>query len=653
MGLAASQARFLAVTARKADCEFRSMQIAQNKLSVTRELQAATETYQNALNATMFVWDGNGSGTDNQAFSYGIMMTPSAYNNYNPYMLTDRGGRIVVTDSIAAAAKAAGIDPDYGGTRDDLHFIKFLAALGKEGIVSNKTMNDLYSATFKNAKYTGLDGQEYTSLGQDVVPVYLDAKGNVLGKVYKNYPINPQQSSSYNWNSFYQNPEIADMPNGCSGIGYVIAYREPGKEYIKDYNSTEIMVSDITAYADSYAEIISSNEALTCAKFYSKIVKSNYDAANGFGSDPMSKNMMSGLNLSQLISAFKDGKIKSVGEDIELDNIVTIESGNASYYNGTKYLGKGNYDLKISDILSGNVIISYEKQESAAKAVAHNYEEYFEQIINEIGVAIGVMKKIQTVKEDGTLVTTIIPADQSYANTFELAKNLTLGEFGKNAVTTTTKNPRDAAKAYNGWQVKEEGSSNYSSAFNLSNMIKYFLTAVTMLEDGFDSNYAIDDKVSKCNFVTSDPSYYWVVRDDSTVSDASILKSDFYMQLFNNLCVNGYKTDERVNEEDYLEQMLKNGSYFISSLNNDGYFYQTRYSDANNSRILVVDDKDAIAVAESEYNYKKIKLTAKEDKLDLEMKNIDMELSSLTAEYDSVKNLIAKSIEKTFKQFEG
>lgn len=57
MGLAASQARFLAITSRKMNCEFQSMQIAQEKLSVTRDLQKASQEYQNSLSATKLVWD--------------------------------------------------------------------------------------------------------------------------------------------------------------------------------------------------------------------------------------------------------------------------------------------------------------------------------------------------------------------------------------------------------------------------------------------------------------------------------------------------------------------------------------------------------------------------------------------------------------------
>ena len=103
MGLAASQARFLAITARKNNCEFRSMEIAQQKLSVTRDLQKAADEYQNSLNATKLVWDadnnGDGTGTSYD-LSYSIMMTPSALNEYDPYLITDTQGKIVLSESM-------------------------------------------------------------------------------------------------------------------------------------------------------------------------------------------------------------------------------------------------------------------------------------------------------------------------------------------------------------------------------------------------------------------------------------------------------------------------------------------------------------------------------------------------------------------------
>ena len=94
---------------------------------------------------------------------------------------------------------------------------------------------------------------------------------------------------------------------------------------------------------------------------------------------------------------------------------------------------------------------------------------------------------------------------------------------------------------------------------------------------------------------------------------------------------------------------MKNGTYFISTIGDDGYFYQGRYTE--NDCVIEVKDEDAIAIAELDYELQKSKLEYKEEKLDLEMKNLDTEISSLSSEYESVKNLISKNVEKIFSQF--
>ena len=76
MGLAASQARFLAITARKSDCEQRSMAIAQEKLSITRELSRISDEYQRALDATKLIWDGETEDGTVYDLSYDVMMNP-------------------------------------------------------------------------------------------------------------------------------------------------------------------------------------------------------------------------------------------------------------------------------------------------------------------------------------------------------------------------------------------------------------------------------------------------------------------------------------------------------------------------------------------------------------------------------------------------
>ena len=56
MGLATEQARFLCITARKADCEYKSTEIAQQKLEITNQLSNVSADYSNALNSTKLIW---------------------------------------------------------------------------------------------------------------------------------------------------------------------------------------------------------------------------------------------------------------------------------------------------------------------------------------------------------------------------------------------------------------------------------------------------------------------------------------------------------------------------------------------------------------------------------------------------------------------
>ena len=112
MGLAASQARFLAITSRKMNCEFQSMQIAQQKLSVTRDLQKAAQDYQSSLNATKLIWDT--SDTCVYVLYYDIMMNPSVLNEFDPFFITDVNGRIVLTKPMFQAAVESGVIDSSG-----------------------------------------------------------------------------------------------------------------------------------------------------------------------------------------------------------------------------------------------------------------------------------------------------------------------------------------------------------------------------------------------------------------------------------------------------------------------------------------------------------------------------------------------------------
>lgn len=150
MGLAASQARLLTITSRKASCESDSMSIAQQKLSITRELATATSDYSNALDATCLVWDTSNCSSDVDTattydFSYDAMYTPSALNGYEPYVLTDRYGSVILNDKMLTAAETAGIASNGSTTPTATGYADFIEALGVQNYISYTQVDTLTS----------------------------------------------------------------------------------------------------------------------------------------------------------------------------------------------------------------------------------------------------------------------------------------------------------------------------------------------------------------------------------------------------------------------------------------------------------------------------------------------------------------------------
>ena len=109
MGLAASQARLLTITTRKADCEYQSMRLSHQKIALSRDMTTLSNEYQNSLTKTKLVYDFYGTGDTSTPLSYSLMMSPSILNNNVPIMLTNAEGRVVLDAKYAAAARAAGI----------------------------------------------------------------------------------------------------------------------------------------------------------------------------------------------------------------------------------------------------------------------------------------------------------------------------------------------------------------------------------------------------------------------------------------------------------------------------------------------------------------------------------------------------------------
>ena len=144
MGLSAGQARLLTITARKSDCEYQSMRLSHQKISLSRQLADLSNEYQNSLDQTKLIYDYYGTGDESTPLSYGLCMTPSALNEYMPILFTDQLGRVTLNSDYAAAARAAGIPQEGLGTLPSQKMRNaFIQSLAGEGLITDQLATTL------------------------------------------------------------------------------------------------------------------------------------------------------------------------------------------------------------------------------------------------------------------------------------------------------------------------------------------------------------------------------------------------------------------------------------------------------------------------------------------------------------------------------
>lgn len=139
-----------------------------------------------------------------------------------------------------------------------------------------------------------------------------------------------------------------------------------------------------------------------------------------------------------------------------------------------------------------------------------------------------------------------------------------------------------------------------------------------------------------------------------TANDVESGYIDYLKNIFNKMSSCGYYTEENENDtikdDQWFEQQLKEGKLFLqyySATEKD--FVSTTISDDDS--IQEVEDEREIALVESQYNQQLAALEKKDQQIDLELKKLDTEHNALQTEYESVKSVVDKNVEKSFSMF--
>ncbi len=541
MGLAASQARLLTITARKADCEFESMALSHQKLALSRDMERVSTEYQNALNQTKLVYDYYGSGDKQLDLTYGLFMEPSIYNDYVPKLVTDPTNRVILNAKYAAAARAAGIPAEglLGLPSIDVRDA-FVDALLAEGIITQNKADAIKRVPYNNG--LGL--------------------GNTISATI------PTKDISYN--------ELLELiQNTTTGTGaYGLEFAD-GNYKISGLEPT--LGSKHMGFVDSEGNY---NE---CAKGKS-----------------VSLNELLGNNQNYIITALSRGgdqlpicDTRAMQEELVqnggfldwmMEQFESILGGVEANQIALDYAYNCVYDLihpngEIEEYFSpGNEGYEYIGEDGDPRFKHFRMQDEgggWYNVLDTFGINIDkdVTEAGRIMLKLGTLTDTTSKFDKTDEIKTDSAKKASdyLG-----FTYTHDKN--------NSWWTKDSNDMSQVS-ISLNNIAQAFLTSFVQYMQGIeDSDYnwqfgaKADPSVNLYNGL-KDKDVMFTIAQDAEIEDGdSKLYANFYDTLFNRICMNGWVENDNVDDKEYMQELLKNGMAFISSVSGDCFYYQGNYA---------------------------------------------------------------------------
>ena len=608
MGLAASQARFLGITMRKAQCEFKTTELAQQKLEITNQLAQIAQDYSNGMNATRLVWSNEATGSDIN-LSYSLLMMPSVANDYNPYMPSTPSGAIVLNDAFATAARAAGISMAGGSASQDGRD-KFLAALVAEGLLTQETAERIQVTDYKYSEhYDSINGKWADVENSNNIKVKWNGLAG-LGAAPKDKTAGATMTLSEMLMSEAFGGKVVNLFAGMTD--------DDGKTYISPEAYKQIRDEEIR---NKYIQV---NDAY---------INSHFNTTS------------SSALINNIAIENADGRVTGYNPALNILMNGSITTDNKSISS-----------MNLRDLLANDVVIMQEQtiyKEGSTTETTNGLDSFIaniKAIFENIAGIFGYNQKLGT----GLYVDDASYEALQNAVAMTEAHFLRAGNIEQRGDKKDANNPTQTSAYQNAIEFNRIGADTKDGyyAVSINNLISTFLTYYDNELRGSESPFFAGRSLENDStyMITESQNYQYVVgkpADEVITNEVKI--ADFYDELYNNLCEKGWRNDSAIDDNEYFQNSIKNGRYSLMSLNMDGYFYQTRYNDTG---YLVEEiDKDAVARAEAEYTRKKAELTYKEDYIDLKNKNLDAGISELNTEMESVKNMINKSVEKTFTMF--
>ncbi len=648
MGMAASQARLLSITSRMADNELRAQIINNSKMRLATESSKVSEEYVSALNsATMMMSNYDVDGNSQyQKLSFNSLTSYSAHNSQ--YGLVNANGKLLVSekdyDNYKASLNADDPLTEFLGKYGLEYGTKYFDNLTGVGDYKLGGTEDYpgktYSVNELEAMYTGTDGHEgwQNILNSSDYNNFIEAheKYELANKNYSKQMYKTMVSDVLVNNTTWTQLG-ANITNGSSDVNVMKGYMNNILNIVTGYTTSRPPKLNLDSIAanDFYEELKEMNNALTVTGSNSAILANEeeitYDAEGNayFGiafekSDgsgdiyqyQAKKNNNGGYDIYYVTAdaegicsnyeyQSKSAAVSATSKDVELSDTSTDENGN-SYTKTVKY--KDLY----SALSSKSKIVDIDEYLNAEEVQAYA-ESMYNFVENKI---IEVMNKEAFINSSDPAM---VAAKAEYEG---LASQISTSLFGVN-----DKNIYDSLLDM-GWIINNSKADGYNDANGLVQKV----TDVAVLNDLFD--------------VYGEPQWGWIDKNNS--AENADAKVQWYTNLFERM-QQGCKVIENglASSNEWIQFALESGIVTMEQVDTNNNWVSTIYTNCSN--ITEVTDDVAVTKAEAEYTKAMNAIEAKDQRYDMELKNIDTEHNSLQTEYDSVKSVIDKNIERSFK----
>lgn len=617
MGMSASQARLLSITARLTDNELRSQTITNSKLRLAEKSSEASQEYMNALNSeklTFRYYNDNGESS-----SYNL--TPALLYSYEPlknqYSLQNASGQNLVSATDAANFEKSANLSEF---------------LSKYGLVESTGLNATYQEEYKKYSQYVTDYNAWSKQSNDYNQYLTDlanyetahAIWEAKHKAYEEWEVKhaewEKQHNQLNLAQEFENIVGSSDTATATGTSYCYAQALNGDtncythllNLLLDYDgkrvnskrhetSTGLSVSTNGLGGNTYSAL-STEQKRIFAQISAAINDTNNDTTRYCDGD----DDLSTLAKDNILK----NKIDANHEPTDLDKLKSDYKVKKDSKGVPEKDSAGNYQYELKTLKEKAIDMYYIIQNKRTLGI--DTETMKNMLIN---FTEGDMKKINTPEPEEPEK----PGDEPKKPTAVAAPGeepTKVNEPTQNAFEFTI-NDKDKGQWYvNLWYMMNGSES--------ANKIKSSTNS-----DG-ETIYGIDDNAKKTSAQN-----YKVIEDE-------LLTSTDWLQF---ALKNGIVTLSQASYFNPAEDSAKTSEYTAEGF----YWSQKPYTNA--SDIISVQDDAAIARAEVKYKNATTEIENKDKKYDQDLKKLDTQHNALQTEYESLKNVIDKNVERSFKAF--